>query len=131
VDLREMSEMLAKMVSSVWLARQEPLVTKELVDHLDFQERLVLTANLEPLVFLDVVERRALRVCRDHQAQPENQDLSVWLDHQVPPEDQESAEKGETLDRKELPDRKDREEPPAPLVSRERRAPLDPRVKRV
>jgi len=68
VDHRVMLEMLARMVILEWLVHLEPLVIKELADHQDFQERLVLMENPEPLVSLVAVEKRDPRECRDHPA---------------------------------------------------------------
>jgi len=125
-----MLEILVKMASSEWLEHQVPLVTKVLVDHQVFQESLELMANQVPLVFLDVLVRRDQRECRVHPVLLVNQDLLDWLDPQAPLEDQENVAKEETLDRKVFLDPKDREELMAPLVSREKRVPLDLREKR-
>lgn len=125
-----MSEMLVKMVNLVWLEDKEPLVTKDLVDHQDYQESRELMVSLEPLEFLDVLERRDPRVCRDHQVGLVSQDLLDWLDRQDPLEDRENVEREETLDRKVFLDPKDKEELMVPLVSRERRVAADLRERR-
>jgi len=75
VDHRVMLEMPVRMVILEWQEQEEPLVTKELADHQDFQERLVLMENLELLVSLVAVEKRDLRECRDHLAQLASPDL--------------------------------------------------------
>ena len=128
---RVMSEIQEKMVNWVWLALLVPLVTKVPVDHQVSPARLVLMVSLELLVSLAALERRDPRVCKAPQALPVSLDRSVWLDLQDPLEDLENAESVETLDRKAWPVLKDKEEPLVLLVSRERRAPLDPRERRV